>query len=287
MDIRILQVPYDSGHLNTRQGLGPGHFIENGLVDRLEAGGHKVEVSTVTSSAVFPTEVGVAYELNGLLAREVKNARAAGFFPIVLSGNCNSSLGTIGGLHRPNLGVIWFDAHGEFNTPDTTTSGWLDGMPLTMATGRCWKAMLQTIPGFTPIKDQNIILMGARDLDPAEQGLLGESKIKVIQTQSEPRETNLEKLNSALNELKQHTSGVYVHIDMDVFDLGGGKANSLHPPGGITPDDMLQYLDSITGACSVLACGVASYDPALDNDHVALEAGMAAIDRIINNIKDA
>ena len=287
MKVKIIQVPYDSGHLKARQGLGPGHFIERGLVERLKDGGHKVDVSTVTSAAVFPTEVGVAFELNGLLAREVKNARAAGRFPVVLSGNCNSGLGTMGGLGRPDLGVIWFDAHGEFNTPDTTTSGWLDGMPLTMATGRCWKAMLKTIPGFTPIPDQNIVLMGARDLDPAERDLLGESKIKVIHTQDESREANLEKLSQALKGLKSRTSGVYVHIDMDVFDFSGGRANSLHPPGGITPDDMLHYLDAIVRTNSILACGVASYDPALDKDQSALVAGIAAIDHIVNNISDA
>lgn len=287
MNIQIIQVPYDSGHLKARQGLGPEHFIEHGLVARLKAGGHKVEVSTVTSSAAFPTEVAVAFELNGLLAKEVKKAKDRGRFPVVLSGNCNSGLGTMGGLNRPDLGVVWFDAHGEFNTPDTTTSGWLDGMPLTMATGRCWKAMLKTIPGFTPIPEQNIILMGARDLDPAEGGLLRESKIQVIHTQSEVLETNLAKLRQALESLKNRTSGVYLHIDMDVLDLAGGRANSLHPPGGITPQDMMIYIDAVAEACPVLACGVASYDPALDIDRSALEAGMVAIERIINNVKDA
>jgi arginase len=285
MNIQIIQIPYDSGHFKARQGLGPGHFIENGLVDRLKAGGHEVDVSTVTSSAAFPTEVAVAFELNGLLAGEVKEAKAAGRFPVVLSGNCNSGLGTMAGLHRPDLGVIWFDAHGEFNTPDTTTSGWLDGMPLTMATGRCWKAMLKTIPGFNPIPDQNIILMGTRDLDPAERGLLGESKINVIHTQGESMETNLEKLNQALKDLERRTSGVYVHIDMDVLDLGGGQANSLHPSGGIEPGDMMHYLDAIIKTCPVLACGVASYDPALDTNDFALKVGVELIDWIVRQVE--
>ena len=94
----------------------------------------------------FLSEIGTAFELNRLLSKEVKAAVGDGMFPMVLSGNCNSCLGTIAGINSGQLGVVWFDAHGEFNTPETTQSGFLDGMPLAMATGRCWKTILKTIP---------------------------------------------------------------------------------------------------------------------------------------------
>ena len=69
-------------------------------------------------------------------------------FPVVLAGNCNSYVGTLAGLETDRAGVSWFDAHGDFNTPETTTTGFLDGMGLAMASGRCWKAMPETIAWF-------------------------------------------------------------------------------------------------------------------------------------------
>ena len=139
MKIQIVQVPYDSGYKDLRQGCGPNHFINQGLGKLLESDGHQVKIRCIDVKSQFTAEIGTAFELNRLLSVEVKTAIDTGLFPMVLSGNCNSCLGTIAGINSDQLGVVWFDAHGEFNTPETTRSGFLDGMPLAMATGRCWK----------------------------------------------------------------------------------------------------------------------------------------------------
>ncbi len=125
--------------------------------EELQADGHQVKITRIDAKSPFRTEIGTAFELNRLLSKEVKAAVGDGMFPMVLSGNCNSCLGTIAGINSSQQGVVWFDAHGEFNTPETTQSGFLDGMPLAMATGRCWKAILKTIPGFVPVKESNVI----------------------------------------------------------------------------------------------------------------------------------
>ncbi len=157
MKIQIIQVPYDSGYRDLRQGCGPTYFIDQNLDGMLEADGHQVRTTRIDAKAEFTTEIGTAFELNRLLSVEVKAAVESGSFPIVLAGNCNSCLGTIAGIGSAKLGVVWFDAHGEFNTPETTRSGFLDGMPLAMATGRCWKSILETIPGFVPVKESHVI----------------------------------------------------------------------------------------------------------------------------------
>jgi arginase len=136
MRIQIFKVPYDCGYKEKRQGLGPQRFFEYHIDRQLEADGHQVTISQINSRSDFPIEVMTAFELSRLLAAEVRGAVENGFFPVVLSGNCNSCLGTISGIGPENLGVVWFDAHGEFNTPETTLSGFLDGMPLAVATGR-------------------------------------------------------------------------------------------------------------------------------------------------------
>jgi arginase len=135
MNIRIIQVPYDCGYKDIRQGLAPEYFLSNNLVQLREADGHRVEVCRIEAKSEFTLEVGTAFELNRLLSPAVKGAIAAGRFPLVLGGrNCNSCLGSIAGINSDRLGVVWFDAHGEFNTPETTLSGFLDGMPLAIAT---------------------------------------------------------------------------------------------------------------------------------------------------------
>src|SRR5262245_14636057 len=120
----IIAVPYDSGRRNERMGAGPLTLLDGGLVDRLAAAGRPARVSIVeTSSTLWPTEIGAAFDLARKVAARVRDALDQGAFPIVLSGNClPAALGAISGA--PDVSrVIWFDAHGDFNTPDTTITG--------------------------------------------------------------------------------------------------------------------------------------------------------------------
>lgn len=131
-------------------GRGPdAAFLAGGLVERLEGAGHSVDVRVVETSNVFPTEVGTAFALNRQIAVHVHDAAARGEFPLILTGNCISSVGGLAGLDAANLGVLWFDAHADFNTPETTTTGFLDGMALAVAGGQCWIRLAASIPTFT------------------------------------------------------------------------------------------------------------------------------------------
>jgi len=156
MNIQIIKVPYDCGYRKQRQGLGPDRFLQHNIDGILEADGHQVEVTELESHSDFNIEVMTAFELNRLLADEVRQTIEKEFFPVVLSGNCNSCLGTIAGAGPENLGVVWFDAHGEFNTPETTLSGFLDGMPIAMAT-----AMTGIFQGAWPMVDAFIGALGS------------------------------------------------------------------------------------------------------------------------------
>jgi arginase len=158
MKINIIQVPYDCGYKERRQGMGPGHFMRNNIVPLLEADGHRVKNTTIEAESEFTLEIGTAFELNRLLSAEIKSTLSNDRFPVTLAGNCNTCLGNIGGIGSDRLGIIWFDAHGEFNTPETTLSGYLDGMPLATATGRCWTKIAKNIPGFNPVPESNVII---------------------------------------------------------------------------------------------------------------------------------
>jgi arginase len=282
MKIQIIQVPYDSGYRDLRQGCGPAHFIDQNLAGVLEADGHQILTSRIDAKSKFTTEIGTAFELNRLLSGEVNAAVGSGLFPLVLAGNCNSCLGTIAGIDPVKLGVVWFDAHGEFNTPETTRSGFLDGMPLAMATGRCWKAILETIPGFIPVEESNVILIGARDLDPEEKRQLQLSRVNVIGSAGINADKLLDQVEAALNKLQDQVSGIYLHIDMDALAINEGAANHFGANGGLKPEFIEAAIAMVRQNFSLKAGTVASFDPTFDSKNRFLEAGIRCIRQMVS-----
>ena len=117
MDIQILAVPYDSGHRGLRMGAGPEALLKAGLESALKEQGHAVHVKVAEIPAEsWHSEIQTGFELMRMLTGAVSSARAAGKFPIILAGNCNTAVGTVAGLGAATTGVAWFDAHGDFNT---------------------------------------------------------------------------------------------------------------------------------------------------------------------------
>src|SRR5215211_1771805 len=108
MNVQIIQVPYDSGHRGLRMGAGPEHFVQGGIANILHSCGYNVAVDCIEAKTSFHAEIKTAFELCRLLAERVREACAQASFPLVLSGNCNTSLGTLGGLGSSDLGMIWF-----------------------------------------------------------------------------------------------------------------------------------------------------------------------------------
>jgi len=282
MNIQIIQVPYDCGYKDVRQGRAPEYFLKNDLVQTLEADGHQVEVSRIEAQSEFTLEIGTAFELNRLLSPAVKSAITAGRLPLVLAGNCNSCLGSVAGINSDRLGVVWFDAHGEFNTPETTLSGFLDGMPLAIATGRCWKAVAGTIPGFAAVRESNVILAGARDLDEEEQRQLTQSKINLVRSPGRNDAEILRLIEAALAGLQQRVSGIYLHIDMDAFEISEGRANHYGATGGLSVDLVEAAIAAIKTRFKIMSATIASFDPAGDKSGLFLKAGLRCIKTMVS-----
>ncbi len=139
----ILQLPCDSGHFGARAGAGPLALSET--VRRLAAVHGTADVVEIAPKTPFPTETGISFELNAGLADAVDGASRRGHRIVVLAGNCDASLGGVAGLQRSmeadRLGVIWFDGHGECNTPETIPFASFDSMRLSTLTGRCWQTL--------------------------------------------------------------------------------------------------------------------------------------------------
>src|SRR3954465_10348509 len=176
MEIQLLAVPYDSGNRSVRMGAGPERLLDAGIQRTLVADGHRVyaKIAELPENA-WHAEIESSFELMRMLATEVASAKSQGRLPIVLAGNCNTSVGTVSGLDT-DVAVTWFDAHADFNTPETTTSGFLDGTAVSILTGRCWKRLAASV-GLNPVPDSHICLIGTRDVDEAEGELLDGARI--------------------------------------------------------------------------------------------------------------
>jgi arginase len=278
-DIRIIAVPYDSGHPGLRMGAGPEHLLDNGLAEALRSEGRVLSVTTVRHEREPAAEVATAFELNGLVSGQVRRALAEDEFPLVLSGNCNTAaVGTLSGAGPGDLGVVWFDAHGEFNTPETTTTGFIDGMGLAIVVGHCWKAMARGVPGYFALPEENVVMAGVREVDPAEQGRLGASGITVVGVDVIEKQGLRRALATALDDLKTRVGRVYVHLDLDVLDAGKvGKANEFAVKGGPDAEELQAALGMVRERFEVAAVGIASFDPAFDADGRILRVAIARV----------
>jgi arginase len=272
--VRLVQVPYDSGHRGERMGRGPEYLVRNGVCRAVEADGSQAVAETIEAPNGFLTENGTAFELHRLVGDRVRAALEEGVFPLVLSGNCNTSaVGSVAGHDDAEIGVVWFDGHGEFNTPETTGNAFLDGMGLAMAVGACWKNMTRSIPGFRPVPEENVVLVGAGGADQAQKQRLSRSGVNVVWTNSIEEEGVRKALAPALRELASRVETVYVHIDPDVLSpVGSARANGYAPPFGLKIKDVEEGIGMVGENLRIGSGGVASYDPAFDGDGLFLQA---------------
>jgi arginase len=273
MLVDLILVPYDTGLAGDRMGRGPSRLLEAGLVAALEQDGHRVTATALTTRSPFRVEAAVAVDLADQVAEAVRAARQRGALPLVLSGNCNAGVGTATALGT-GQGIVWFDAHGDFNTPETSPSGYFDGMALAMATGRCWRTLVQRIGGFVPVPDDRVVLVGARDVDPGERELLAASAVTWVDA-ARLRQGDLLALDAALDALAARTSRVYLHLDLDVHDPQDAPANSYGAPGGPSRAQVLEAVAHVAARLQIAAAGLAAYDPAVDPDGRTAAAGVA------------
>jgi arginase len=281
MDVRLIQVPYHLGRPHVGMGNGPVHLIERGLARELADNAHQITIETISHRHPFANEVQATFDLAASIARAVERAAASQRFPLILSGNCASSLGTLGGLSAGEpLGVIWFDAHGDFNTSATTTSGFFDGMALAIATGSGWASMSRSIPGFQPIDARHVALCGVRALDPLEKELLDEAPISVASAE-QLREAGMTMLVPILERLRVHVRRIYLHLDLDVLDPAEGRANAYAVSGGLSTQFVADAVTEIGRHFSIAAAAITAYDPSCDEDDRVLRSAFAVARAII------
>jgi arginase len=257
MNVLLISNAYDSGHYQKRMGVGSAVLAES-ISHQLKGDGYTVVREEVSVEADFHTEATTAFAASRKIAEYVKNGSMRGDFPVIFSGNCTpAAVGTLSGLPE-ETGVIWFDCHGDFNTPETTIGGFLDGMALSIVTGHCWTQLAASVPGFHAVEEKKILLAGARDFDPLEYKRLQASGIIQISPGAIQQSAHL------FEDQVIPVNAVYLHIDLDVLDAGLVRVNTYGAAGGISPETLYKALASIRRKYTVQAVSFTSYDPSLD-----------------------
>ena len=251
-------------------GAGPERLLGAGLADNLGAAGFQVSEDVLTLEADGPRgEVQTVFRLLELLADRVRAAVTAGRFPLVLAGSCLTASGTLAGLPGSAKAVFWFDAHGDLNTPDTTVTGFLDGMALAMAQGRCWDRRLAAIPGFSPVRAEQTCLIGARDLDPPEADLITKTGIAHISPAA------ISSLSGTISSRNLAGVDAYVHCDLDVLDPAVCRVNPFPAAGGLSLSALTGAVETIGRHARVRAGAITAYAPEYDPDGTVVPAAFA------------
>ena len=208
--------------------------------------------------------------------------------PVGLQANCNSLLGMLAGLqhssHRRSLkvGLVYIDAHGDFNTPETTLSGMLGGMPVAIAAGHCLTRMrLQA--GLEPaLPEKYIVLAAVRDTDPLEQERIDNSLIEMISV--EDIRTLSDNLHRQMQRLSRLTDLIYIHIDMDVLDPKEVMGHPLTVPDGPTSKELAAALEVMFKYEKAAALGIASYPYRNDPDKISMRAAYNLIEGAVKGV---
>jgi arginase len=174
------------------------------------------------------------------------------------------------------VGVLWFDSHGDFNTPETTIGGFLDGMALAIATGQCWRELAAQLPSFEPVPPANALLLGVRDLDPLEATLLAQRGVGVLS----PAEVRAG-VERRLEGLRERVRDVYLHVDVDVLDPEThGRANALAAPGGLLVEEVQAVCELAARTFRIRGAALTAYDPSFDDDDRVCSAALALLDSV-------
>lgn len=232
---------------------GPDTMANGGIQRILADMGATVRIEESALAPVEATEYGAWKKLGmalGHYADIVARSEKDGFFTVGLYATCPSMPGMISGLQKTGpgaepikIGMLWLDAHPDFNTPETTRSGSMGGMPVAIATGRALPVLVRDAKLDPTLSDRHVVMGGVRLVDPLEQRLLDDSQIEQLSV------ADLQQMTPAvwaeLDRLARLTDKLYVHIDMDVLDEREVMAHGNKVPGGPTSEQLAALFEQI------------------------------------------
>ena len=284
MNIRLIGVPMDLGADRRGVDMGPSAIRYAGLASELEAIGHHCtdtgdlavpRPETLGGTATADSATAKYLDETAAVCRDLRErvaeAVADGALPLVLGGDHSIAIGTAGGASADATGVVWFDAHGDFNTPDTTPSGNVHGMSLAaiLGCGRFADEPWARAPGIDP---ENVALVGVRSLDNRERDALIDSGVTTF-TMSDIDERGLPNVaEAALAVATEGTEGVHVSLDMDVLDPDEAPGVGTPVRGGVTYREAHAAMEAVAAHLEdISSLEVVEVNPILDSHNRTAE----------------
>ena len=271
--ISIVGVPMDLGQSRRGVDMGPSAVRYAGLDDRLRQLGCSVDDRGNVEIPVrdeLPSEGGLTYLPAVIKAAERAfgagvAAISGGATPVYLGGDHSIALGTVAAAaSNAPPGVLWIDAHGDFNTPDTSPSGNLHGMPLAALTGQGSPEMFGLASTVPTIAESNVVILGLRSLDRDERELLRASQVGVY-TMREIDEQGIGKIAHRALERLQHCRSLHISLDMDALDPSEAPGVGTPVPGGLTYREAHLLMEIIASSGKVDSVDVVEVNPVLDD----------------------
>ncbi len=276
MKVCLIEVPYmagDEGHAGSK---GPERYVQAGAERLLATQGFVVAVQRVERREAYRDTPTASLAVGKPLGLAVRQAMTAGQLPLVLAGSCDVAWGVLSGFEHARCGVVWVDAHGDFNTPETTLSGFFPGMALAVVVGDCYRDLWAQMDHSEPIPASATLMLGVRELDPAERERLERSAIRVVGwREGRPQSDVL----ASLDELATRVEEVYLHVDMDGMDPQIAPGIVDPPvPGGLSLQDIEELTRAVAARFRVRAATLANHDPERDRDDTTLRTGLRIIE---------
>jgi arginase len=277
--IRIIGVPMDLGQSRRGVDMGPSALRVAGLQSRLKQLGHTVEdIGNVSVKQAEEQPYGekrakylheIAETCRGL-AEMTEKTLAEGFLPLVLGGDHSIAIGTCSGVsdffrkQSKKIGCLWLDAHGDMNTPESSPSGNVHGMPLASLIGYGAPELVELL-GFKPkVEPRNVAIVGVRDLDAKERRLVKDSGVHALTMRDIDERGMREVMSEALRFARDDTEGIAVSVDMDLVDPADAPGVGTPVRGGITYREAHLAMEMIADSGAMASLEIVEINPVID-----------------------
>lgn len=287
LNISIIGVPLDLGQSRRGVDMGPSAIRYAGLIEKLETIGH--EVTDLGNIAVETVKCSEAHTLNLKNLTEVLNANSGlaenvdkvlqqNKFPLVLGGDHSIAIGTLAGLanHYNNLGVIWVDAHADMNTSETSPTGNIHGMPLAVSIGVGHERLINLYKEGSKVNPENVVIIGARAVDPGERRLIKEKGIKVFTMHEIDKNGMTAVMKETIAYLStRNVDGVHVSLDLDALDPLYTPGVGTPVQGGISYRESHLAMEMLAESNLVTSVEVVEVNPILDEKNKTADVAVA------------
>jgi arginase len=283
--LSIIGMPMDLGQMRRGVDMGPSAIRYAGINERLKPLFDEIhdmgDIPIGRPEVVIDKEsnlrnLDLVAEKSTLLADKIDEVIQSGSFPLVLGGDHSIAIGTLAGVskHYTNLGVIWYDAHGDLNTAETSPSGNIHGMPLAASLG-IGHHSLTDIGGYSPkVKPEHVVIIGARSLDDGEKILIKEKGIKVYTMHEIDRLGMAKVMEETIAYLKERTDGVHLSLDLDGLDPNDAPGVGTPVMGGISYRESHLAMEMLEEAGIITSAEFVEVNPILDEKNKTARAAV-------------